>query len=70
MEEENKNPFKCIGHPPQEVPKDLKKKVIDDVNSIKLLMDFSNLFSSNYAASIESFFKTKKKEKGRDNKSE
>ncbi|NJM80940.1 MAG: hypothetical protein HC854_17380 [Flavobacterium sp.] len=61
MKNENKNPFKCIGEPPQEVPKDLKDKVMSDVNSVKLLMDLTSLFSSNYASSIESFFKTKNK---------
>lgn len=62
MKEEKENPFKKIGIPPQELPSDLKKKVMDDVNSVKLIMEISSLFSSNYASTIESFFKTKKKE--------
>lgn len=57
---EKDNPFKKIGLPPQEVPKDLKKKVMDDVNSMKFIMEVTSLFSSNYAATLESFFKTKK----------
>ena len=62
MKEEKENPFKKIGIPPQELPSDLKKKVMDHVNSVKLIMEISSLFSSNYASTIESFFKTKKKE--------
>lgn len=62
MKEEKENPFKKIGVPPQELPSDLKKKVMDDVNSVKLLMEISSLFSSNYVSTIESFFKTKKRE--------
>lgn len=58
---ENDNPFKKIGLPSQEVPSDLKKKVMDDVNSVKLLMELTSLFSSNYASTIESMFKTKNK---------
>lgn len=58
---EKENPFKKIGLPPQEVPKDLKKKVMDDVNSVKFLMEITDLFSSNYAETLESFFKTKKR---------
>lgn len=60
MNKEKKNPFKDLGLPAKEVPKELRKKVMDDVNSVKLLLDLTSLFSSNYASSIESFFKTKK----------
>lgn len=62
MKEEKENPFKKLGAPPQELPSDLKKKVMDDVNSVKLIMELTSLFSSNYASTIESFFKTKKKD--------
>lgn len=56
---ENENPFKKIGLPPQEVPKELKQKVMDDVNTLKFILEVTSLFSSNYAATIESMFKTK-----------
>jgi hypothetical protein len=56
---ENENPFKKIGLPPQDVPVDLKQKVMDDVNTVKFIMEVTSLFSSNYAATIESMFKTK-----------
>ena len=55
----NENPFKKIGLPPQEVPCDLKQKVMDDANTVKFIMEVTSLFSSNYVATIESMFKTK-----------
>ncbi|MBC5836902.1 hypothetical protein [Flavobacterium muglaense] len=58
---ENNNPFKKIGLPPQEVPADLKKKVLDDVNTAKFLMEVTSLFSSNYLTVLENLFKTKQK---------
>tara|TARA_R110002094_G_scaffold169727_2_gene152015 strand:+ start:333 stop:542 length:210 start_codon:yes stop_codon:yes gene_type:complete len=61
------NPFKKLGHPPQEVPKELKKKVMDDVSSFKLFIDVVGLFSFNYAQAVESFFKKRKKETNNDN---
>ena len=63
---ENENPFKKIGLPPQEVPKELKKKVMDDVNAVKFIMEVTSLFSSNYASTIESMFKTKNKNNNND----
>ncbi|WP_339918773.1 hypothetical protein [uncultured Flavobacterium sp.] len=63
---ENENPFKKIGLPPQEVPKELKQKVMDDVNAVKFIMEVTSLFSSNYASTIESMFKTKNKNNNND----
>jgi hypothetical protein len=57
---EKKNPFKLIGQPTQEVPPELKSKVMSDVNTAKLLMEMAALFTSNYKSTIESLFKTKK----------
>ena len=54
-----KNPFKKLGYPPQEVPNDLKQKVMDNVNSVKLFMELGTLFSNNYVSVVESFFATK-----------
>ena len=56
---EKQNPFKLIGKPPQDVPPELKEKVMRDVNTVKLLMDMASLFTSNYSATITSLFKTK-----------
>jgi predicted transcriptional regulator len=57
----NENPFKKIGNPPKEVPTDLKKKIMDDVNSAKLIMEVTSLFSSNFAETLESFLKNQNK---------
>ena len=56
---EKQNPFKLIGMPPQDVPPELKKKVMKDVNTAKLLMDMASLFTSNYSTTFKSIFKTK-----------
>ncbi len=55
------NPFKKLGYPPKDVPIELREKVMADVASAKLLMDMASLFTSNYKATMESLFKTKKK---------
>ncbi|MBT8255885.1 MAG: hypothetical protein KJO23_05020 [Bacteroidia bacterium] len=54
------NPFKKIGHPPKEAPKDLKKKVMDDVSAFKFFVEAVSLFSVNYGQAVESFFKKRK----------
>lgn len=54
------NPFKKLNEPSREVPKELKKKVMDDVASFKFFMDIGSLFSLNYAQTVEAFFKRKK----------
>ncbi len=53
------NPFKKIGHPPKEAPKEMKKIVMENVNTFKLLADMMSLFSYDYAKTIETFFKRK-----------
>ena len=54
------NPFKELET--QEVaPKEIKEKLMKDVQELKLLMDMGSLFSFNYASVVENFFKTKKK---------
>lgn len=55
------NPFKKIGQPPQEVPKELKKKVMDDAAAYLLFMEVATLFTDNYSEAVESFFKKRKK---------
>jgi hypothetical protein len=55
------NPFKKIALPPQEVPKELKTKIMADVARVKLLMDITDLFTTNYSTAAKSFFEKKKK---------
>ena len=57
---EKENPFKKLGQPPKEVPKELKQKVMGDVAAAKLLMDMASLFTRNYGESLGSLFKTKR----------
>ncbi|MFT7071504.1 hypothetical protein [Patiriisocius sp. Uisw_017] len=56
---EKENPFKKVGHPPKEVPEALKQKVMKEVASVKLLMDFAVLFTSNYKNTLDGLFLTK-----------
>ncbi len=58
------NPFKKILHQ-EEVPKVLKKKVINDVAMIKLSIDVADLFVIKYPNTVESLLtlNTKKKRK-------
>ncbi|MGS2737874.1 hypothetical protein [Sinomicrobium pectinilyticum] len=53
------NPFKKIGGPLRKVPEDTKENVMNSVELIELLRDFSSLFTSNYTDTISSLFKTK-----------
>lgn len=49
------NPFKKVLLF-SEVPKGLKKKVLDDVNMIQLTMDIADLFLVKYPKTITGFF--------------
>lgn len=55
------NPFKKIALPPQEVPVELKTKVMTDVARIKLFKDITDLFMSNYPSAAGAFFEKKNK---------
>ena len=55
------NPFKQIGQPPKEAPKEMKKEVMENVNAFKLFIDMMSLFSFNYAKAVETFLKRKNK---------
>ena len=55
------NPFKKIALPPQEVPVELKTKVMSDLARIKLFTDITDLFISNYPSAAKAFFEKKKK---------
>lgn len=65
---EMQNPFKRIGLN-QEVPKELKEKLMRDVNYIRFFTDIADLFSIKYAETVENLFKTETgKDSGRLNK--
>lgn len=52
------NPFKKLGGEEKKAPEDLKKNVMEGIAFIELMKDFSSLFTSNFAKSISSLFKT------------
>ena len=53
------NPFKKIAHPPQEVPDELKIKVMADVARVRLFMEITDLFTMNYPSVAKAFFEKK-----------
>ena len=54
-----KNPFKKI-IPNEELPELLKQKVLDDLELIKLSLEFADLFAIKYPETINSILKTTK----------
>ena len=61
MSEENKNPFKELDKLLLEAPKHLKKKVMNDIATAKLIMDLASLFTINYQSVLGGLFKTTRK---------
>ncbi len=57
MEKAN-NPFKELEKSPKEVPEHLRKKVLNDIATAKLIADMASLFTCNYKSAIEGVFKT------------
>ena len=55
------NPFKQILHQ-EELPKMLKKKVMNDISFITLTLDFADLFTIKCPETVENIIKLKKKE--------
>ena len=53
------NPFKEL-ETNKEVPEEVKKNVMHDIASIKLLKELGDLFSIKYSEVVKSFFKTNK----------
>lgn len=53
------NPFKKLGLPRKEPPKEMKNKIMADLSGIKLLIDMTDLFTSKCVETAESFFKIK-----------
>ncbi|WP_179007651.1 hypothetical protein [Winogradskyella forsetii] len=56
------NPFKNLDQPLQEVPQELKGKVMHDIAMAKLFMEIAELFSYNIGHIIESVTNKRKKE--------
>lgn len=61
MSEQNNNPFKNLEGDLKDVPPELRKKVMDDIATAKLIMELTNLFTGNFASVIEGMMKTKSK---------
>ena len=61
MAEKDQNPFKELERLIREVPPHLKKKVMNDVATAKLIMDLSSLFTINVQSVISGMFKTNSK---------
>lgn len=63
MQEPNNNPFKILEQDTKNVPPELRKKVMEDIATAKLIMELTNLFTGNFAAIIEGMLKTKSNSK-------
>ncbi|MBT8263834.1 MAG: hypothetical protein HKM92_05385 [Arenibacter sp.] len=61
MADNIKNPFKDLGKLIKDAPPNLKKKVMNDVASAKLIMDLASLFTLNYKEVLSGMFKTRRK---------
>ena len=55
------NPFKDLERSLRDVPPHMKKKVMSDVATAKLIMDMASLFTLNYGAVLEGMFRTNKR---------
>ena len=53
------NPFKEL-ETHKEVPEEIKEKVMDNVETLKLFMEMGDLFSLKFGSIFESLLKTKK----------
>ncbi|MDF4223491.1 MULTISPECIES: hypothetical protein [Maribacter] len=63
MLEQDKNPFKNLQGDLKDVPPELRKKVMEDVATAKLIMELSHLFTGSFASIIEGMLNTKTKRK-------
>ncbi|MBT8320553.1 MAG: hypothetical protein KJO90_02660 [Eudoraea sp.] len=61
MAKKKNNPFKELDKLVREVPPNLKKKVMNDFATAKLLMELGSLFTLNYQSLISGMFKSRKK---------
>jgi hypothetical protein len=56
------NPFNKIDKPLQDVPLELKEKVMKDIATAKLLMEIASLFSLNVSSIVERIIKERNNE--------
>lgn len=61
MAKEKTNPFKELERSLLEAPPEMKKKVMSDIATAKLLMDMGRLYTYNYGSALGSFFSSEKK---------
>jgi len=61
MAESSKNPFEQLNTNLREVPKELRKKVMNDIAIAKLILEMASLFTTNYSSLIKGLFKTNKR---------
>ncbi|MEP3207564.1 MAG: hypothetical protein ABJN95_00150 [Maribacter sp.] len=61
MAREKQNPFKELEKSLHDVPADMKKKVMNDIATAKLVMDMASLFTCNYKSTLEGILKTNTK---------
>lgn len=62
-----KNPFKKVIYS-EKLPEIIKNKVMDDIDIIKLTLDFTDLFTIKYPDTINDFIKNNKKDRNNNNK--
>lgn len=56
--EKGNNPFKEMEKSAKEVPEHLRKKVMNDIATAKLIAEMASLFTCNYKSTIKGVFKT------------
>ena len=61
MAEEFKNPFKQLNTNLQEVPPELRQRVMNDLALAKLILDMALLVTSNYSSILSGMLRTNKK---------
>ncbi len=58
MSKRKRNPFKELEKSLHDAPQHMKKKVMNDIATAKLVMEMASLFTCNYKATLEEMFKT------------
>lgn len=54
------NPFKELERSLLEVPPEMKKKVMNDIATAKLIIDMGSLYTYNYPAAVKGILRKKK----------
>lgn len=57
------NPFKELERSLLEVPPEMKKKVMNDIATAKLIIDMGSLYAYNYPAAVKDTLRNNKKNK-------